>query len=122
TNKRWGRLGSATGANILTHPRTDVSKEGTGAQPNESPRAADTGLEGSPGLSPASAFAGIDAEARPRLAEKRIYGPSDAVDHEGVRSGWSEPPHHLQLDFRGQGRIRPHRGRRDSHLRRLAVA
>src|SRR5688572_21913980 len=52
----------------------------------------------------------------------RAYGSPDPLHHEGVRSGGCEPPHDLQLDFGGQGGIRPHRRRIDPHLCRHALA
>ena len=49
-------------------------------------------------------------------------GTKNDFDHEGVRAGRREPAHDLQLALERQDRIRPHRWRIGSHLRRHALA
>ena len=46
----------------------------------------------------------------------------DHINHEGVRAGRCQPPHHLQLDRQRQGRVRPHGRRLGPHLRGHALA
>src|SRR5262249_28846487 len=48
--------------------------------------------------------------------------PQDHLHHEGVRTGWCQPTHHLQLDRQRQGRVRPNGRRAGADLPRHALA